>query len=101
TDVGWAPYPVPFEDPELRPFSRGGARRIEAAASETGRAVLAATIEQAGYYNVYIAYVQGPDRVADAHFIVRHSGGESHVRVDQRRHGSTWMLLGRWHFEAG
>jgi N-acetylmuramoyl-L-alanine amidase len=101
TDVGWGPFPVPFEDPELRPFSRGRARLFEAGASETGRAVLAADIRESGYYNVYVAYVQGADRASDAHVIVQHSGGESHLRVDQRRHGGTWVLLGRWYFEAG
>jgi MYXO-CTERM domain-containing protein len=100
-DVGWGAFATPFEDVNLRPFQLGGARTLEAAASETGRAVLAANIPEDGYYNVYVSYVQGPDRVPDAHFIVRHSGGESHARVDQRRHGSTWMLLGRWYFEAG
>jgi MYXO-CTERM domain-containing protein len=73
---------------------------MTAVGSENGRAVFPAAITEAGYYNVYVAYVQGPNRVPDAHFIVRHAGGESHVRVDQRRHGSTWMLLGRWYFEA-
>ena len=100
-DTGWGAFDVPFEDLDLQPFARGRARRLEAAASETGRAVLTAEITTSGYYNVYVSYVQGPDRVADAHVIVRHSGGEAHFRVDQRRHGSTWMLLGRYYFEAG
>jgi N-acetylmuramoyl-L-alanine amidase len=99
--AGWGPFPAPFDDDALAPFGRGGARAMTAAAAETGRAVFAAAIPETGFYNVYLAYVQGPDRAPDAHVIVRHSGGESHLRIDQRRHGSTWMLLGRWHFEAG
>jgi hypothetical protein len=32
---------------------------------------------------------------------VKHAGGESHFRVNQRRHGGTWVLLGRFYFKAG
>jgi hypothetical protein len=98
-DRGWGKFASPFESVDLQPFAVGKARLMTAAATETGRAVFPAAITEAGYYNVYVSYVQGSNRVADAHFIVRHAGGESHVRVDQRRHGSTWMLLGRWYFE--
>ena len=52
-------------------------------------------------FDVYASWAQGPDRAADAHYVVRHSGGEAHFRVDQRRHGQTWVFLGRFHFEAG
>ena len=97
---GWGPLPVPFTGGE-NPFALGRARTMTAASTETGRVVYAAAVPASGYYNVYISYVQGADRVSDAHVVVRHAGGESHVRVDQRRHGSTWMLLGRWYFEAG
>ncbi|HEY5927784.1 MAG TPA: fibronectin type III domain-containing protein [Kofleriaceae bacterium] len=100
TERGWGAFATPFDSVDLQPFSIGGARLMTAAASETGRAVFPAVIPESGHYNVYVSYVQGPNRVADAHFIVRHAGGESHVRIDQRRHGSTWMLLGRWYFEA-
>jgi MYXO-CTERM domain-containing protein len=100
TEVGWGVFEVPFENIDLQPFAQGGARALTTAATETGRVVFPATIAERGFYNVYVAYVQGPDRAADAHFIVRHAGGESHVRIDQRRHGSTWMLLGRWYFDG-
>jgi MYXO-CTERM domain-containing protein len=99
-DRGWGGFATPFESVDLQPFAIGTARQMTAVGSENGRAVFPAAITEAGYYNVYVSYVQGPNRVPDAHFIVRHAGGESHVRVDQRRHGSTWMLLGRWYFEA-
>jgi len=101
SEAGWGAFSTPFEDVALAPFAQGGARKMTAAATETGRAVFPVEIPETGYYNVYVAHVQGPDRAPDAHVIVQHSGGASHVRVDQRRHGSTWMLLGRWYFEAG
>jgi len=100
-DRGWGAFATPFADLALQPFTIGGARAMTAAAEETGRAVFATPVPESGFYNVYVAYAQGADRAADAHVIVRHAGGESHLRVDQRRHGSTWMLLGRWYFEAG
>jgi hypothetical protein len=74
---------------------------MTASADETGRVVYATSVPTSGYYNVYFSYVQGADRVRDAHVIVRHAGGASAVQIDQRRHGGTWMLLGRWYFEAG
>jgi MYXO-CTERM domain-containing protein len=98
-DRGWGEFPSPFENASLQPFAVGQSRLMMASGSETGRAVFSASISEAGYYNVYVSYVQGMNRVPDAHFIVRHAGGESHVRVDERRHGGTWVLLGRWYFE--
>jgi len=101
TEPGWGPFETPFADPTLAPFAAGTTRALTAAATETGRAVYATAVAETGDYNVYVSYVQGADRAPDAHVIVRHAGGESHVRIDQRRHGGTWVLLGRWHFEAG
>src|SRR5690606_346656 len=63
TDRGWGEFPIPFSDIGLRPFSLGGARAMTAAETETGRAVFETTVAESGYYNVYISYVQGPDRV--------------------------------------
>ena len=100
TERGWGTVAMPIDTVEMQPFAQGATRLMTATASETGRAVFPTAIPESGYYNVYVAYVQGADRVADAHVIVRHAGGESHLRVDQRRHGSTWVLLGRWYFEA-
>ena len=99
-DAGWGMFATPITDVALQPFAIGTTRKMTAAPTETGRAVFASEVPVPGHYNVYIAYAQGPDRVADAHVIVRHAGGESHLRVDQRRHGSTWMLLGRWYFDG-
>ena len=99
-DVGFAPFTPPI-DATVLPFERGGARRMQATAEETGRAVFPIAVAETGTYNVYVSYVQGADRAPDAHYVVQHGGGASHLRVDQRRHGSTGVLLGRWWFEAG
>ena len=97
--TGWAPFTPPI-DATVQPFERGTASKMTAAASESGRAVFPFAVPESGQYNVYIAYVQGADRAPDAHVIVRHGGGESHLRIDQRRHGATWVLIGRWWFDA-
>ena len=97
--AGWAPFNPPIDD-AMQPFERGTASKMTAAASESGRAVFPFSVPESGQYNVYVAYVQGADRAPDAHVIVRHGGGESHVKIDQRRHGATWVLIGRWWFDA-
>lgn len=84
------------------PFATGTARLITTAAAETARATWTPTIPATGFYAVSISYTRdGSQRASDAHYIVRHSGGESHFRVDQERHGWTWIPLGVFHFEAG
>jgi N-acetylmuramoyl-L-alanine amidase len=98
-EVGWAPFTAPI-DASLQPFERGTSRQMTAAATENARATFPFAVPESGNYNVYVAYVQGPDRAQDAHIIVRHGGGESHLRIDQRRHGATWVLVGRWWFDA-
>lgn len=100
-DTGWGEVALPITSDSTYPFEAGGARSLVASASETGGLVYAPAVPVTGYYNVYASWVQGPDRAADAHWVVRHSGGETHFRFDQRRHGSTWVLLGEFHFEAG
>ena len=99
--TGWGEVPLPITSDSVAPFAAGDSRLLAASDSESGGLVYAPEIPASGMYNVYISFVQGSDRVPDAHYVVRHSGGETHFRIDQRRHGSTWVLLGRFHFEAG
>lgn len=98
---GWAEVSLPIASDSVAPFDAGDARSLQTSAASTGALVYDADVARDGHYNVYISFVQGADRAPDAHWVVRHSGGESHFRIDQRRHGSTWVLLGRFHFEAG
>lgn len=100
TDPGWGALPLPLTG-DASPFDAGLARQFVADAADTGRLVYATPVARSGHYNVYVAFAQGPDRVPDAHYIVRHDGGETHFQVDQRRHGTTWVLLGKFWFEAG
>lgn len=89
--------------PTTDPFRNGGSDRlITTAANETARATWTPTIAASGDYDVYVAYTRnGNLRANDAHYIVRHSGGSSHFRVNQELHGWVWVHLGRFHFDAG
>lgn len=59
------------------------------------------TIPKSGYYNVYISYSQGGNRNSQAHWQVHHAGGVTDFRVNQKRMGRTWVLLGNFYFEQG
>lgn len=87
----------------VNPFALGDNRLMEAVVGNTSTASATWTlnIPKDGHYNVYITYTQFAYRVPDAHFVVRHAGGEAHFRVNQRRHGSTWVFLGNFYFRAG
>ena len=100
-DVGWGAVALPIVSVSTAPCSSGGARSLVSSAAQTGALVYAPAIPSSGYYQVYVSYVQGPDRAPDAHWVVHHSGGTTDFRLDQRRHGSTWVLLGEFHFEQG
>ncbi|WP_414654248.1 N-acetylmuramoyl-L-alanine amidase [Hyalangium sp.] len=100
TVPGWGPPPSPMAN-NVRPFNLGGSRLMTAASSATASASWVPRISVEGSYYVYVSYAADPSRVPDAHFVVKHAGGESHFRVDQRRHGGTWVMLGRFYFKAG
>jgi uncharacterized protein (TIGR03382 family) len=100
TVPGWGPPPSPMAN-NVRPFDLGGSRIMMAASSATASAAWVPRIPADGNYYVYVSYSAAAARVADAHFVVKHPGGESHFRVDQRRHGGTWVMLGRFYFKAG
>ncbi|HEX8821471.1 MAG TPA: N-acetylmuramoyl-L-alanine amidase, partial [Archangium sp.] len=97
---GWGSPPMPMRN-AVEPFKLGDSRLMTASPTATARATWAPSIPADGYYHVYVSYGSDPGRVTDAHYVVRHAGGESHFRVNQRRHGGTWVLLGRFYFREG
>ncbi|WP_407739085.1 N-acetylmuramoyl-L-alanine amidase [Hyalangium sp.] len=97
---GWGPPPSPMANSVL-PFNLGGSRLMTAASSATASASWVPRIPADGNYYVYVSYAADATRVPDAHFVVKHAGGETHFRVNQRHHGSTWVMLGRFYFKAG
>ncbi|MCS6915486.1 MAG: N-acetylmuramoyl-L-alanine amidase [Myxococcota bacterium] len=97
---GWGRPPGPLTGQE-NPFALGRSRLLLTAPRADARAVFIPDVPESGEYNVYVAYTSAPSRAPDAHYVVRHPGGEAHFRVDQRRHGGTWILLGRFYFRKG
>jgi len=83
------------------PFAQGGNRLLESAAEPTARVRYTFEVPEDGFYNVYVSYSAWSGRASDAHYVVRHPGGEAHFRVNQQHHGGTWVLLGRFWFAAG
>ncbi|MBN8231772.1 N-acetylmuramoyl-L-alanine amidase [Corallococcus macrosporus] len=97
---GWAPPPVPMGN-NVEPFTLGTTRTLDTAATSSARATWTPDVPADAAYNVYVSYGSDPTRATDAHYVVKHTGGESHFRVNQQRHGGTWVLLGRFYFKAG
>lgn len=97
---GWGTPPTPMGN-GVEPFSLGTTRVMTSARSATASATWTPEIPAEGSYHVYVSYAADPTRAPDAHYVVKHAGGESHFRVNQRRHGGTWVLLGRFYFKAG
>ncbi|WP_426751115.1 N-acetylmuramoyl-L-alanine amidase [Myxococcus sp. Y35] len=97
---GWGAPPTPMGN-AVEPFTLGTTRVMASARTATASATWAPEIPADGSYHVYVSYAADPSRAPDAHYVVRHAGGESHFRVNQRRHGGTWVLLGRFYFKAG
>jgi MYXO-CTERM domain-containing protein len=101
TDPGYGGLPGPVLDDSTNPFATGTARRLTTHVEPSGELTYLTPVPTSGYYTVYISYRQAADHAPDAHFVVRHAGGTSSFRVDQRRHGTTWVRLGSFWFDAG
>ncbi|MBZ4415706.1 N-acetylmuramoyl-L-alanine amidase [Myxococcus sp. RHST-1-4] len=97
---GWGTPALPMGN-GVEPFTLGTTRVMSTARTVTASATWAPEVPADGAYHVYVSYAADPARATDAHYVVRHAGGESHFRVNQRRHGGTWVLLGRFYFKAG
>lgn len=98
--MGWGRPTFPMSGATL-PFSMGTNRLMSSSPNATASATYTAQIPRDGYYEVSISYTAFTARVTDAHFIVRHAGGDTHFRVNQQRHGGTWVQLGRFYFKQG
>lgn len=99
--AGFKPLPATIDD-VYEPFTKGGNRLMDAVSgAATASATYAPNVPANGYYNVYVSYSSFTARATDAHYVVKHAGGETHFRVNQQRHGGTWVLLGRFYFKAG
>lgn len=106
--AGWADGPGGFRAGlapyvgDVNPFAQGVDRVVSAVSgAATAWATWIPEVPADGDYHVYVSYSQAANRAPDARYVVRHPGGETTVRVDQRRHGRTWVDLGRFWFAAG
>lgn len=54
-----------------------------------------------GTYTVSLTWAASPNRTSAAKVVVRHMGGVTEFVVDQKRHGGSWIVLGRFQFDAG
>jgi hypothetical protein len=70
------------------------------AATETATATYTPNIPAAGFYPVYTWVRHGADR-GDQLYRIRHTGGESQVRIPHHMVGNGWVYLGEYYFNAG
>jgi hypothetical protein len=79
-----------------------GASRYHYTSAEGGPlARFTPTLPAEGRYRVVASWAASPNRASDVHVRVRHAGGVTDLRVDQKRHGGTWVSLGAYRFPAG
>lgn len=69
-------------------------------ATETATATYTPNIPVAGFYPVYTWVLSGSDR-GDQLYRIRHTGGESLVRIPHHMVGNGWIYLGEYYFNAG
>lgn len=98
--MSWGRPTFPMDGAAL-PFSIGTNRLMASSTTMTASATYTAVIPRDGYYDVSVSYTAFSARVTDAHYLVRHAGGETGFRVNQQRHGGTWVQLGRFYFRQG
>jgi len=75
-------------------------RFASVAASETATATYAPNLPAAGFYPVY-CWTGGGDNRTSQLYRIRHTGGESTVRVPHHMVGNGWIYLGTYYFNAG
>lgn len=68
--------------------------------TETATATYVPDIPEAGFYPVYTWVFHGSDRTFQL-YRIRHTGGESEVRVPHHMVGNGWVYLGTYYFDAG
>ncbi len=69
-------------------------------ATETATATYTPNIPVAGFYPVYCWVLAGSDR-GDQLYRIRHTGGETQIRIPHHMVGNGWIYLGEYYFNAG
>jgi hypothetical protein len=70
------------------------------AATETATATYTPNLPVAGFYPVYCWTRHGSDR-GDQLYRIRHTGGETQIRIPHHMVGNGWVYLGEYYFNAG
>lgn len=99
-EKGFALITPPFL-PSVNPFLQGSSRRTLSDSVAGCTAQWVPDIPQTGEYSVYVTFQASEEHVDDAHYTVRHGGGETELLVNQQVAGHTWIHLGRWKFTKG
>jgi len=68
--------------------------------AETATATYTPNLPARGFYPVYTWVRHGSDRTHQL-YRIRHTGGESQVRIPHHMVGNGWVYLGEYYFEAG
>ncbi|MGI8966805.1 MAG: immunoglobulin domain-containing protein, partial [Limisphaerales bacterium] len=68
--------------------------------TETATATYTPTIPQPGFYPIYTWVRHGSDR-GDQLYRIKHTGGESQVRIPHYMVGNGWVYLGEYYFNVG
>ena len=100
--VGFA-HNRPFYLDGENPFREGTSRRVQCAGikEQPSYAVWGADIPEKGEYAIYVSYRTYRTSADDALYTVRHLGGESHYRINQKMGGGTWIYLGHFTLDKG
>lgn len=94
-----------LKNPTIResenPFNNGTARFINSMINPLSSVNWIPEIPKKGSYAVYVSYIASSENVKDAHYKVKHSGGETDFLINQTIGGKTWIYLGSFKFEKG
>ncbi len=66
---------------------------------DDAEAIFTATLPHSGLYGVTISYKTLAKSSQKVEAVVRHSGGETVVNINQTIGGSSWVYLGEWQFD--
>jgi hypothetical protein len=83
------------------PFRNGTSRYTTSLLNPLATASWIPEIPKTGEYSVWVSYTASNENVADAHYKVLYSGGETEFLVNQTIGGSTWIYLGTFKFDKG
>lgn len=82
------------------PFRSGTALGIKGSRKATASLTWHPRVARRGRYCVYVSYKSLPESTSGAHYTVRHRGGSTSLRVNQKMGGGTWICLGTFDMDS-